>query len=322
MENILDRSASYLSIFVKPFEVDSNLPKWSQIVKENKKDVDQIISKYPFPVTTGKTIKITDFIHLNNKDFNIYVGKSLVERIKKDQNIFFDNSLALLTPDEEKPEKVSLFKRLYRKFFGKNKTEELYEFDVIKFFELVKLTTKESAKDYIDRIQPYIIALKKADTSGQTALADMLKAQIFTAKYESLLHAEGFNYKITEEQLVSFVKKAEKGVRLDYIKNFTHNIPDEVLAKKYKADSLLVFDNYCILYYDPDTKAYKLTKEEEEKERQKKADPILFGMIQGSHNLYYIADWIDEYCDLTLDEFIRVSGLDKEQISIDETIKL
>lgn len=336
--NILDRSESYLRIFTENFLIDRNLPKWSKITEDN---MDSLPKNNKGAASLGESfepisptandnrqqISILDFINLDKKDFNIYVGKSLADRID-DYSDKFKNTIRFLESDitlGEGKKESGIIKKLIRIFTNEKqekKEEAVYELDIIKFFDQVKLTSKESAKNYVDRIKPYMIALKRANDMGQTALAEQLSAQIFNNKYESLLQAEGFHYKISEEQLVSFVKKTEKGVRLDYIKNFTRNIPDEVYEKKTKADSVFVFDNYCVLYYAPDLKSYKLTKEEEERIRRKKSDPILFGMINGSHNLYYIADWIDEYCDLTLEEFIKVSGLDKKEISINEKIKL
>lgn len=336
--NILDRSESYLRIFTENFLIDRNLPKWSKITEDN---MDSLLKNNKGAASLGESsepisptandnrqqISILDFINLDKKDFNIYVGKSLADRIN-DYSDKFKNTIRFLESDitlDGGKKESGIIKKLIRIFTNEKqekKEEAVYELDIIKFFDQVKLTSKESAKNYVDRIKPYMIALKRANDMGQTALAEQLSAQIFNNKYESLLQAEGFHYKISEEQLVSFVKKTEKGVRLDYIKNFTRNIPDEVYEKKTKADSVFVFDNYCVLYYDPDLKSYKLTKEEEERIRRKKSDPILFGMINGSHNLYYIADWIDEYCDLTLEEFIKVSGLDKKEISINEKIKL
>ena len=322
---ILDRSESYLKIFTDNFQIDRNLPKWCIITSENQDYFKSpaLVSNTLIPSNEDnkQTISILDFVNLDKKDFNIYVGKSVINRIKErytdlDDMIFSDDF-----QNTEVQRKESLFKKLVRKFKNKS-SEPVYEFDVLKFFEQVKLTTKESAKDYVERIKPYMVALKKANDMGQTALADQLTAQIFNNKYESILKSEGFYYKITEEQLVSFIKKTEKGVRLDYVKNFTRNIPDSVYEIKTKADSFLVFDNYCVLYYDPEAKSYKKTKEEEELERRKKADPILFGMISGSRNLYYVSDCVDGYCDLNLEEFIKVSGYDKKDIAIDEKIKL
>ena len=192
----------------------------------------------------------------------------------------------------------------------------------MKFFDLVKLTTKQETIDYYNRIGPYLLAIKKAKLMGQTALIDQWLGRMFIAKYESFLRAKGFHHKITEAQLVKFVKKTKKGVVLTYVKNFSHPIPDQVLQKKLEADDLHVFDNYVILHYDPSGKVYAKTEQEKEKERSYRSDPILFGLIADSRDLYYITDWTDEYCDLTLDKFLEVSGLNKKSLEIGEKIKI
>jgi hypothetical protein len=46
-------------------------------------------------------------------------------------------------------------------------------------------------------------------------------------------------------------------------------------------------------------------------EKSKMRDPILFGYIKETDRLYFIADWEDEYCDLTFDEIIDVVGENK-----------
>lgn len=200
--------------------------------------------------------------------------------------------------------------------------EPVYALDVLAFFDMVKLKTQENAEKYYSRIEPYLVALKNAQTMGQQALADQILSQIFIVKYESLLKVSGFEKRITEEQLVSFVKQTEKGVSLCYVKNFSRPIPEDVMQKKIEADSLKVFDNYCVLHFDPDAKVYKMTAEEKQELRRKKNDPILFGVISGSRSLYYIADWKDEYCDLTLEKFIQISGIKEKCLGIDEKVKI
>lgn len=200
--------------------------------------------------------------------------------------------------------------------------EKTYELGVLEFFEKVKLTTLENAGTYYNRIEPYLKALQNAKKMGQTALCEKLLAMIVINKLESILLSYGYGKKITERQVVDFVKKTDKGVDLCYIKNFSRPIPDEVIEKKVELDKLHVFDNYCILYYDPSGKSYKKTQEELEEERKKKSDPILFGMIRGSRNLYYVADWIDEHCDLTLEKFIKESESDPSNFVITEKISI
>ena len=123
-------------------------------------------------------------------------------------------------------------------------------------------------------------------------------------------------------------------------------IPLSALELKKKADDLKVFDNYCVMYYDPEWESWgsgnvraqeseqisireQMRKEERDKaERQHQADlerrrreaaieeqrrrnartsywtrdPILFGMIEGSRRLYFVADWITDDDDLTLEK--------------------
>jgi len=191
-----------------------------------------------------------------------------------------------------------------------------YKMDVLKFFKNVKLITMESAGTYFGRIEPYLKALKDAKDMGQTALVQRLLGRIILVKYESILKAYGFDKRISERQLVDFVKKTEKGVSLCYVSNFGRPIPNDVIEKKVLADKLHVFDNYCILHYDPEKKSYQMTVEERERERIKKNDPILFGILRGSRDLYYIADWIDETCDLTLDKFIKTLDEKEENFEI------
>ena len=62
------------------------------------------------------------------------------------------------------------------------------------------------------------------------------------------------------------------------------------------------FDHNPHYHYDPEGKSTQMTKEEIERMK----DPILFGVFKGSRRLFYITDWIDEYCDLTLDDVTKV----------------
>jgi len=42
--------------------------------------------------------------------------------------------------------------------------------------------------------------------------------------------------------------------------------------------------------------------------RERRKDPILFGVINGRRQLYYVGDWTDEFCDLTLDQIVDTLG--------------
>jgi len=57
-----------------------------------------------------------------------------------------------------------------------------------------------------------------------------------------------------------------------------------------------LFDNYVILHFDPDDRGT------DEEARKAARDPVLFGVVKGSRVLYFVGDWVDELCDLTLEQ--------------------
>ena len=188
-----------------------------------------------------------------------------------------------------------------------SKLEKKPEFDAIQFFTNVKLTSKEGAITYRDRVSKYLQAIHNASAVGQTALLEQLLSEMIANKYEALLNSKGCYYAIGESDVVKFAEKTERGVNLCYLKNFIRPLPQEVVDKLNEVNSYEVFDNYVVMHYDPQNKAHKETKKEEAKRK----DPILFGVISGSRKLYYITDWVDEVCDLTLEKFVDTLGAKK-----------
>lgn len=295
-----DPDASYFDTVIRRNDVDSEVnagTKWlplyevaegvsfDDLAAAGMKDLTRMIAenKLKFVIGGYGSLGSTqpNIIHLNNTTN----GSANAEKVS-----FFDKLLSLFTKkEEEKP------------------------LDALAFFSMVKLTSKESASTYRDRVSTYLKAVHDAASVGQTALMENLLRGMVTSKYEAVLYSEGLYYVVTEQQIVDFVKKCEKGIKLDYIKNFTRPLPSEVIEKINKINNLEIFDNYVVLYYDPDGKIYQETAHEEAKRR----DPILFGVIAGSNKLYYIADWVDEYCDLTLEKFIDVIGVKKDELHMD-----
>ena len=174
---------------------------------------------------------------------------------------------------------------------------------VQQFFSSVKNSVKE-LEIVTERAKGYEQALLQAKATGQTALYETLKGNLEVMRTEAQLIAVGYKKYITEETLVQFVKRCKKGLRLDWVENFGRTMPDDVLKKQKAAIERRIFDNFVVLHYDPNKKSWAETQAQ--KDRRK--DPILFGVIRGSRKLYYIADWVDEYCDLTLDHIADLLG--------------
>lgn len=156
--------------------------------------------------------------------------------------------------------------------------------------------------------QRYESSISQALKGGQKALAEKLTKNALVRRTEAQLVACGLTEYLEEEVVVEFVKKAEKGVRLDWVANFTRPIPSELVSVKRRCDDLLIFDNYAVMHYDPQGKSWAETEEERKAREAKQRDPILFGLIKDSRRLYYLGDWEDDTCNLTMDELARVMG--------------
>jgi len=173
---------------------------------------------------------------------------------------------------------------------------------VIEFFSKFASSYKELTP--IGEIaEHYEKAIAQAIEMGQTTLLESLKKIIDIARGEAHLIVMGLKKYVTEKQVIGFYENVgrEKNLKLTWIKNFNRIIPEEVYKIKKELDTRKIFDNYVILHYDPKDNGVKLTKNEIEK----KKDPILFGVIKDSRKLYYVADWKDEFCDLTLEEMFK-----------------
>ena len=337
--------AAYRSYNDTGIEVDKSLPKYSSIKREvedfknNKTKATNRLSNMPSSMDVAvsdlqEALSEQEAIAQMAKEYNL-IKDSDIHGVNLFVNKFLFNDIFSsyfstatvngesrpISPAVQEEEPKPWYKRLSELLHTKTKElDETYSLDVLQFFAQVKGITKKNMGLYTDRLSGYIVALKNSDMSGQSALKEQLLRDMVINKYESVLYATGNYYVITEEQVVDFVKKTERGVRLDYIKNYMRVIPPAVVKKIDKANKLEIFDNYVILHYDPDEKSYAQTIEEKKKEEAKRRDPILFGLIRGSNKLYYITDWVDEYCYLTLDKFVETLQVDKKSLKMDKTI--
>lgn len=228
-------------------------------------------------------------------------------------SISFSGS-SVIVPTTEAIKSQNIWFRLKMKLGLINSSEEYVKeleepetFDVISFFNRVKLSV-EQEQTYVNRLKEIVECMGYCDVTGQVGLKEKLFAELITNKYESVLFANGMYKAVSADKIVELAQGSKKALSLDYIQNYGRVIPTDVIKKKIEADKLHVFDNYVILHYDPDGKSYVATEKERKKEVEKKKDPILFGVIMGSDKLYYIADWIDEYCDLTFDKLTEILG--------------
>lgn len=215
------------------------------------------------------------------------------------RSVQFSNGGGVLTIPAV-PQKPGLWAKIKRWF----KPAPAYEqVSVQEFFRSVHDSVEE-LKVVDHRAEGYNRLLREAKANGQVALVEQLLAGLASTRGEAHLVALGMTKVISEDTLIGFERRCERGLRLDWLKNFTRPIPAEIQAKKLAADERGVFDAYVVLHYDPQNKGSALTQAEVEK----KKDPILFGLMEGRRVLYYVGDWVDEHCDLTLDKLADTMG--------------
>lgn len=146
--------------------------------------------------------------------------------------------------------------------------------------------------------------LNKYRITGQVKGARKLLFHLECIERERKIVAAGINMFIYRDDIEEYIDSIAKDVvKIIELENYEREIPDEIVrvieAHKDK------FDHLYVLFTDYTGKVERQI----EKERRS-ADPILFGTLQDDNTqtvvdrFYYLGDWEDEFCDLTLDKMV------------------
>lgn len=179
------------------------------------------------------------------------------------------------------------------------------------YFEILK-TKKEEVTDA--RLQDiYSNAVKMLEGFIITEQQESAKKMIYhmeTIEKEHELVKLGVTTFVYKEDVVDFINNiSDDVVKVIELKNYQRALPEEAIQAVSKTKHL--FDEFFIVFTDYTGEAEKKVK----KERIEK-DPILFGVFFDKkqdiaiERFYFLADWEDEYCDLTLDKMVSVMEAD------------
>ena len=195
-------------------------------------------------------------------------------------------------------------------------------FDMIK--ERKQKVTDESLDAYYENV---LVLLSKARRTGQKNMMRKLMFHIDCIEKERELVKNGVDTFIYKDDITDYIDNVAKGVvKIIELENYPREIPEEIVQTIENVGHL--FDRMYVVFTDY---TGKVEKEVEKKRREK--DPILFGTFQKNVNdrgsmrgsgvlierFYFLGDWIDPYCDLTLEKMI--SEMDKEGKKIEHNIK-
>lgn len=141
-----------------------------------------------------------------------------------------------------------------------------------------------------------------ADDMDQQALYESLSLMLAVAIRESEAYVCGYTKWIHKDSINKFIALVRgKTVKFEELEKFPRIIPNDVRNKIKSCKNKSLFDDYWILYTDYTKEVVKTTKE---KVREK--DPIVFGRFSYQEDILYpIGDWVDEYCDITIDKVVE-----------------
>lgn len=162
--------------------------------------------------------------------------------------------------------------------------------------EITTQALKDSYEVFIHLGEKYAKLGQRESLKKLCFLADTLK------KEEKLIEL-GITTYIYKDVVADYIDHvADKTVKIIELSRYMREIPDELVDIIDKSKEL--FDEFYVVFTDYTGKEErKVAKERRDK------DPILFGVFKNSSNVadrfYFIGDWVDEYCDLTLDKMIE-----------------
>ena len=187
----------------------------------------------------------------------------------------------------------------------------LYEQDKITptlYFDYVKGTKKNIEDENLQIVADNCLELlKKTKLTGQTKAAQKIVEQYELIMRELKAASFGFNIIVYKSDIEKFIDKiSSKPVKIIELENYSREVDDSVIDKLLIAKDNNLFDAYYVLFTD-----YSMEETKKVAKERRDKDPILFGAFKTSdknnipyERFFYIGDWIDEYCDLTLEEML------------------
>ena len=172
------------------------------------------------------------------------------------------------------------------------------------YFDYIKNAKNDITTEALK--ESYSVFLKLAEKYTKLGQKESLKKLCFladTLKKEEKLIELGITKYIYKDVIEDYIENvADKTVKIIELSRYMREIPDELVETIEKSKDL--FDEFYVVFTDYTGKEERKV----EKERRDK-DPILFGVFKNNSNVadrfYFLGDWVDEYCDLTLDKMVE-----------------
>lgn len=174
------------------------------------------------------------------------------------------------------------------------------------YFNKIKERKHNITDDELVKVYDNCLELiNKYKITGQKKGMKKLMFHLECIEKEREIVKMGINTFIYRDDIEEYIDSVAKDtVKIIELENYEREIPDDIVSIIEKVKDK--FDQLYVVFTDYTGKVERQI----EKERREK-DPILFGTFQNQSNrtvidrFYYIGDWEDEYCDLTLDKMVN-----------------
>lgn len=183
---------------------------------------------------------------------------------------------------------------------------EQRELNPSEYFAHVKARKQTVTDEDLSRIYDNCLELlNKYKITGQTAGMRKLLFHLQSIEAEREIVKMGITTFIYRDDIEEYIDNIAKDtVKIIELENYEREIPDEIVSIIEQVKDK--FDQLYVLFTDY---TGRVERQVEAERRQK--DPILFGTFQNEKTrtvidrFYFLGDWEDEYCDLTLDKMVN-----------------
>ena len=179
---------------------------------------------------------------------------------------------------------------------------------------------KITDEDMINFYEGCLSIVNKYRITGQLRILEKLKFLTDCAEKEREIIKLGINSFVYLDVIEDYIDNISKNtVKIIELENYPRDIPDEIVQKIALTKD--IFDKMYVVFTD-----YTGAVEKQVSKERREKDPMLFGTFQKqrtdnvrdgnviNERFYFIGDWEDEYCDLTMDKFLKEVGKEKLQI--------
>lgn len=186
---------------------------------------------------------------------------------------------------------------------------EMKELTPQQYFDAVKDAKKKITDEELARVYDNCLELiNKYKITGQNSAIKKCIFHLDSVEREREIVKMGIDTFVYRDDIEFYINDvASDVVKIIELERYEREIPDEIVDMIANVKDK--FDQLYIVFTDYTGKAERKVQIER---RQK--DPILFGVFLNRETrsvidrFYYLADWVDEYCDLTFDKMVNESA--------------